>query len=1042
MAQKIKVQDGIIVYETYDPTLYDVKLDIEGQLVVTKNITVGNNTDPTGTITTNTVNQNLIITTAPGGHLFLTPQGNLNLTPTGAISLNSVIWPTGPQSVTSGSYLGASNTNTLKFYSFVFAQNGSDDLTPDSNPITGLNYLYPTIQPGQCIVGPSVVYECISTGTWRILQARLGYTPVNVAGDTMLGDLVLYSGAPATDQSAATKRYVDQLASGVNLHGAVETSTTPASNLPLNSYTNGVSGGGFDPGGQGVGATIIAQNNGNLNTLGVGGYSILSNGARILVKDQLDPIQNGIYVITDLGVEDPGGVKWILTRAADYNNSAPNQVHAGAVAYVQEGTLGGTQWIQTSQGTGPLDGTVIGFNSIVFTQFSGAGTFTGGAGINISGNIVSNTGVLNNIAGSGISVSSTTGNVTIGNTGVISAIAGTGISVSSGVGNVTFGNTGVTSLIAGSGISISAATGTVTVNAISTATPPAGPVNSVQYNNSGVLGGWAGLTVGFLGQLSAQYDILINGISVGRGTGPITNNIMIGTATNISGTDNTILGVNAMSTNTSGSFNIAVGSFSLNNNTTGYNNTAIGPSALLSNGVGIGNTAIGFEAMIQNIGGSGNVAVGSSTLHSNTSGAGNTAIGSYALNQNDGVDNTAIGSGAMSATSGINGCTAIGVNALQNNQSQELVAVGLQALMLNTTGGANTAIGVRSLLNNTTGSVNTTLGSDTLSANINGTNNTALGYASLTSNISGGQNTAIGVRSGFVVTGSGNVIVGYESLYNNTSGSNNIAIGTSALFNSTGSGNIVLGSGYSLTSGDNNVIIGGNDGSSIDTLSNHVIISDGAGNIRATSSDIGVFDITGSLTVNGVPIGFGSGSVTSVGGTGTVSGLTLSGLVTTTGDLTLGGTLSLTSLDVTTALTYIPYNATNPAGYITSAGTATNVSGIVAIANGGTGQTTANSAFNALAPAQSAGKFLTTDGSNTSWSTTLVTTNGSVAAGTGSLATNATNGFFYIPTCAGVPTGVPTAISGFAPMVIDSTDNRLYVYVGGSWLAINVAVYS
>ncbi len=53
-------------------------------------------------------------------------------------------------------------------------------------------------------------------------------------------------------------------------------------------------------------------------------------------------------------------------------------------------------------------------------------------------------------------------------------------------------------------------------------------------------------------------------------------------------------------------------------------------------------------------------------------------------------------------------------------------------------------------------------------------------------------------------------------------------------------------------------------------------------------------------------------------------------------------------------------------------GTAANVTGTVAIANGGTGQTTATTAFNALAPSQAtnSGKFLTTDGTNTSWSTT------------------------------------------------------------------------
>ncbi len=48
------------------------------------------------------------------------------------------------------------------------------------------------------------------------------------------------------------------------------------------------------------------------------------------------------------------------------------------------------------------------------------------------------------------------------------------------------------------------------------------------------------------------------------------------------------------------------------------------------------------------------------------------------------------------------------------------------------------------------------------------------------------------------------------------------------------------------------------------------------------------------------------------------------------------------------------------------------VNGTLPIANGGTGQTTANAALNALIPNQAtnSGKFLTTDGTNTSWATT------------------------------------------------------------------------
>ena len=48
-------------------------------------------------------------------------------------------------------------------------------------------------------------------------------------------------------------------------------------------------------------------------------------------------------------------------------------------------------------------------------------------------------------------------------------------------------------------------------------------------------------------------------------------------------------------------------------------------------------------------------------------------------------------------------------------------------------------------------------------------------------------------------------------------------------------------------------------------------------------------------TMNWVASTPSTGTVTSVGGTGTVSGLTLTGTVTSTGDLTLGGTLSLVS---------------------------------------------------------------------------------------------------------------------------------------------------
>lgn len=95
----------------------------------------------------------------------------------------------------------------------------------------------------------------------------------------------------------------------------------------------------------------------------------------------------------------------------------------------------------------------------------------------------------------------------------------------------------------------------------------------------------------------------------------------------------------------------------------------------------------------------------------------------------------------------------------------------------------------------------------------------------------------------------------------------------------------------------------------------------------------GTVNATG-LFINGVAVGTGSGSVTSVTGSGGTTGLTLSGgPITTSGTLTLGGTL--------------------------------------AIANGGTGQTSAAAALNAFLPTQSgnSGKALVTDGSNAAWTT-------------------------------------------------------------------------
>lgn len=62
-----------------------------------------------------------------------------------------------------------------------------------------------------------------------------------------------------------------------------------------------------------------------------------------------------------------------------------------------------------------------------------------------------------------------------------------------------------------------------------------------------------------------------------------------------------------------------------------------------------------------------------------------------------------------------------------------------------------------------------------------------------------------------------------------------------------------------------------------------------------------------------------------------------------------------------------------------------------------------------------------------------IDTSGNVMLGAlAALATNATNGFAYMPTCAGTPSGTPTAKTGKVPWVYDTTNNIIYIY-NGAW---------
>lgn len=100
----------------------------------------------------------------------------------------------------------------------------------------------------------------------------------------------------------------------------------------------------------------------------------------------------------------------------------------------------------------------------------------------------------------------------------------------------------------------------------------------------------------------------------------------------------------------------------------------------------------------------------------------------------------------------------------------------------------------------------------------------------------------------------------------------------------------------------------------------------------------------------------------------TFSATSAAAVTSLTGDVTGTGpgATATTLASVGTAGTYVKVT-TDAKGRVTS-GSASPLG----ISDGGTGQTTANAAFNALVPSQTSnsGKFLTTDGTNTSWATT------------------------------------------------------------------------
>lgn len=120
----------------------------------------------------------------------------------------------------------------------------------------------------------------------------------------------------------------------------------------------------------------------------------------------------------------------------------------------------------------------------------------------------------------------------------------------------------------------------------------------------------------------------------------------------------------------------------------------------------------------------------------------------------------------------------------------------------------------------------------------------------------------------------------------------------------------------------------------------------------------------------------------------------------------------------------------------TGAGSAVNVTASPGVTSGAGGAVNISAGAGASA---AGGDVSLAPGSGSTKGTVVVPTGYSFKMGTAAVTTTATDGFAYLSTCAGIPSGTPTAQTGTAPVVIDSTNNDIYMYTNSAWRKINGA---
>ena len=306
----------------------------------------------------------------------------------------------------SGTSFNGSAPVTIAIDSTVATLTGTQTLT--NKTISGSNNTLTNI------ANASLTNSSLTVGTTAI---ALGASSLTLGGLTS----VAVTQDPVSALQLATKQYVDAVAEGLHVHASCA-AATPAT---LASITGGTVT--YNNGTAGVGATLTLS----VALTVLDGYTLL-NGDRVLVKNEATQANNGIYTWATGGT--------VLTRATDFDTAA--EIASGDFTFVTNGTLyASTGWVQTN----PV--TTVGSDAIVWTQFTGAGTYTAGTGLTLTGTqfSITNTAVTAGAYGSASSVP----NYTVNAQGQLTSASNTAIAINanqitSGTLPVANGGTGRT----------------------------------------------------------------------------------------------------------------------------------------------------------------------------------------------------------------------------------------------------------------------------------------------------------------------------------------------------------------------------------------------------------------------------------------------------------------------------------------------------------------------------------------------------------------------------------------------------------------------